>query len=176
MTARADRSLNTNDPFVSKESVTMQLIRLSLPLILSNILQQFYNTIDTWMVGRYAGSTAFASMGIAGSLMNLFLFIVIGACTGISIMFAQLYGAEDLSHFRQEHYQMLLTGTIASFVLSAGGLLFLPTLVGLMQTPGDMIPYVTGYLSIILVGLPLSYLSTTWAAVSCAQWGIRPGR
>ena len=157
-TARTDKSLNTNDPFVSKESVTMQLIRLSLPLILSNILQQFYNTIDTWMVGRYAGSTAFASMGIAGSLMNLFLFIVIGACTGISIMFAQLYGAEDLSHFRQEHYQMLLTGTIASFVLSAGGLLLLPTLVGLMQTPGDMIPYVTGYLSIILVGLPLSYL------------------
>ena len=139
-------------------SVTAQLIRLSLPLILSNILQQFYNTIDTWMVGRYAGPTAFASMGIAGSLMNLFMFIVIGACTGISIMFAQLYGAEDLRHFRQEHYQMLAVGTIAALVLSAGGLLSLSSLIRLMQTPGDMVPYVSGYLSLILAGLPLTYL------------------
>ena len=139
-------------------SVTAQLIRLSLPLILSNILQQFYNTIDTWMVGRYAGSTAFGSMGIAGSLMNLFMFIVIGACTGISIMFAQLYGAEDLRHFRQEHYQMLTVGTIAALVLSAGGMLSLSSLIRLMQTPGDMVPYVSGYLSLILAGLPLTYL------------------
>ena len=118
-TTRTDESLNTADHSARSGSVTAQLIRLSLPLILSNILQQFYNTIDTWMVGRYAGPTAFASMGIAGSLMNLFMFIVIGACTGISIMFAQLYGAEDLRHFRQEHYQMLAVGTIAALILSA---------------------------------------------------------
>ena len=157
-TTRTDESLNTADHSARSGSVTAQLIRLSLPLILSNILQQFYNTIDTWMVGRYAGSTAFASMGIAGSLMNLFMFIVIGACTGISIMFAQLYGAEDLRHFRQEHYQMLATGTIAALVLSAVGLFSLSSLIRLMQTPGDMVPYVSGYLSLILAGLPLTYL------------------
>ena len=157
-TTRTDESLNTADHSARSGSVTAQLIRLSLPLILSNILQQFYNTIDTWMVGRYAGPTAFASMGIAGSLMNLFMFIVIGACTGISIMFAQLYGAEDLRHFRQEHYQMLAVGTIAALVLSAGGLLSLSSLIRIMQTPGDMVLYVTGYLSLILAGLPLTYL------------------
>ena len=151
-------AMNTSKLSAGQESVTAQLIRLSLPLILSNILQQFYNTIDTWMVGRYAGPTAFASMGIAGSLMNLFLFIIIGACTGISVMFAQLYGADDMHHFRLEHYQMLAAGTAASAVLAAGGLLILPSLIRLMRTPPDMIPYVTQYLILILLGLPLTYL------------------
>ena len=153
-----ETATTTSELSSRRESVTAQLVRLSLPLILSNILQQFYNTIDTWMIGRYSGPLAFASMGIAGSLMNLFLFIVIGACTGISVMFAQLYGADDLQHFRQEHYQMLLVGTTFSAALAAAGLLTLPTLTRLMRTPADMVPYVRQYLFLILLGLPLTYL------------------
>lgn len=73
-------------------------------------------------------------------------------------MFAQLYGADDMHHFRLEHYQMLAVGTAASAVLAAGGLHILPSLIRLMRTPSDMIPYVTQYLILILLGLPLTYL------------------
>lgn len=72
--------------------ITVQLISLILPLIIGNILQQFYNTIDSMIVGRYVGNTAFAAVGVAGSVMNLFIFMLNGGCNGISIIFAELYG------------------------------------------------------------------------------------
>ena len=59
-------------------NITKQLISLMIPLILGNILQQFYNTIDSIIVGRYIGNTAFAAVGVAGSVMNLFIFMLNG--------------------------------------------------------------------------------------------------
>ena len=69
-----------------------QLIYLSIPLLIGSIFQQFYNTIDSIIVGTYVGHDAFAAIGISGTVMNLFIFIIIGCCTGVSIITAQLYG------------------------------------------------------------------------------------
>lgn len=85
-------------------NITLQMIQLSLPLIMGNILQQLYNTIDALVIGRYAGQTEFAAIGIAGSVMNLFLFAIVGACTGISVIFSQQYGMKDMNGFRHEHF------------------------------------------------------------------------
>ena len=62
------------------------LIRLALPLLFGNILQQLYNTVDTVIVGRWAGSDAFAAVGVAGTLMNLFLFLLGGVCAGVAVI------------------------------------------------------------------------------------------
>ena len=58
--------------------ITAQFIRLALPMIASNILQQLYNTIDTIVIGRYADRYSYAAAGVASSVMNLFLFAVVG--------------------------------------------------------------------------------------------------
>lgn len=65
-------------------NIKSELIALTIPLVLGNILQQFYNTIDSFIVGRYVGTEAFAGIGVAGSIMNLFIFIT-GAlqCSGL---------------------------------------------------------------------------------------------
>ena len=76
-------------------SIPQHLLRLAAPLIMGNILQQLYNTVDAFILGRFAGEAEFAAVGVAGSVMNLFLFMITGACTGISVIFAQLYGAGD---------------------------------------------------------------------------------
>ena len=55
-------------------NIKSELIALTIPLVLGNILQQFYNTIDSFIVGRYVGTEAFAGIGVAGSIMNLFIF------------------------------------------------------------------------------------------------------
>ena len=65
------KSNNTTKDFTSG-NIYMQMLELSIPLILGNILQQFYNTIDAFVVGRYAGADEFAAIGIAGTIMNLF--------------------------------------------------------------------------------------------------------
>ena len=83
-------------------SIPQHLLRLAAPLIMGNILQQLYNTVDAFILGRFAGDLEFAAVGVAGSVMNLFLFMITGACTGISVIFAQLYGAGERERFRRE--------------------------------------------------------------------------
>ena len=106
-------------------NITLQMIQLSLPLIMGNILQQLYNTIDALVIGRYAGQAEFAAIGIAGSVMNLFLFAIVGACTGISVIFSQQYGMKDMNGFRHEHFLALISGLMITIFGSLGGVFLL---------------------------------------------------
>lgn len=64
-----------------------QLIALSAPMLMGNILQQLYNMVDAVIVGRFVGETAFASVGVSGAVMNLFLFLISGECDGVCALF-----------------------------------------------------------------------------------------
>ena len=90
---RGTEMKNTQD--LLHGNIKSELIALTIPLVLGNILQQFYNTIDSFIVGRYVGTEAFAGIGVAGSIMNLFIFILNGGCNGMSIIFAELYGQKN---------------------------------------------------------------------------------
>ena len=114
--------------------------------MLGNLLQQLYNTVAAFILGRFAGELEFAAVGVAGSVMNLFLFLIVGACTGISVIFAQLYGAGDLSSFRREHWLSLTFGLLATAACSALGLFALPGLLHLIQTPQALFSMVRAYL------------------------------
>ena len=61
------------------------LVSLALPLLAGTLLQQLYNTADVLIVGRFLGVTAFAAVGVAGSVMNLFLFALNGFCAGLAM-------------------------------------------------------------------------------------------
>ena len=61
---------------LTRGSVWPQLVSLAIPLLAGNILQQLYNTVDAVIVGKYVGGDAFAAIGVAGSVMNLFLFLI----------------------------------------------------------------------------------------------------
>ena len=91
-------------------NIRRELIALTIPLVLGNILQQFYNTIDSFIVGRYVGTEAFAGIGVAGSIMNLFIFILNGGCNGMSIIFAELYGQKNYEKLRKESFLSLSAG------------------------------------------------------------------
>ena len=109
-------------------SIPQHLLRLAAPLIMGNILQQLYNTVDAFFLGRFAGDLEFAAVGVAGSVMNLFLFMITGACTGISVIFAQLYGAGERERFRREHWLSLSCGLLATTICSGLGFVLLPPL------------------------------------------------
>ena len=146
-------------------SIPMHLLRLSSPLIVGNILQQLYNTVDAFILGHFAGNTEFAAVGIAGSVMNLFLFMTMGACTGISVIFARLYGAGDYAAFRREHWISLTMGTLTVVFFSILGLLCLPYLLSFIRTPEELLAPVTTYLSIILINLFASFLYNLYSAL-----------
>ena len=66
----------TTSQTLTRGPIERQLAGLALPLIAGNILQQLYNTIDALVIGRFVGQTAFAAIGVAGTVMNLFLLVL----------------------------------------------------------------------------------------------------
>ncbi|MBQ8173454.1 MAG: polysaccharide biosynthesis C-terminal domain-containing protein [Mailhella sp.] len=157
------------DDDLTQGSISKHLIRLTLPLIAGNILQQLYNTIDAFVVARYAGIREFAAIGVAGAVMNLFLFAIAGACIGIAVLLAQAYGAKDLKAFRNEHFIALTMGTLLSTAagIAAGiaGALGTSPLLALLQTPADIFAFTQSYLHIVLLQTPAAFIYNFYCAL-----------
>lgn len=137
--------------------ITSQLIRLCLPVLGANVLQQLYNIINSLVVTRFIGDSAFAALGVAESVMNLYIYVITGACMGASVLAAQFFGEENYSRLRQQMYvsAVLIGGcTLAAVIL---GQLFLPQILALLQTPEELIADVTVYLRIILISMVFTF-------------------
>ncbi len=154
-------------------NINRQLISLSVPLLAGNILQQLYNTVDAVIVGRFAGDAAFGAVGVAGSVMNLFLFLISGGCDGVGTLLSQFYGAGDGKTFRRDFYLSSLFGAGASVLLTGLGLLFLPTLLALLQTPDTVAGYACEYLNIIFLGFPAAFAYHLFSGVLRAVGNTR---
>lgn len=157
------KNSNTIKDF-TQGNIYSQLLSLSVPLIIGNILQQFYNTIDAFVVGRFAGTNEFAAIGIAGIVMNLFLFILVGACTGLSILFARFYGTKDYRMLHKQHFTALILGLIFSIILGIIGLLGMHHILLLIQTPAELTGYTSEYLRWIFLSLPAAFLYNMYAS------------
>ena len=72
-----------------------QIIKFTIPMLLGNIAQQLYNTVDSIIVGRFVGDDALAAVGTAGPILNLMLVLFIGISVGASIMVSQYFGARQ---------------------------------------------------------------------------------
>lgn len=103
-------------------------------------------------------------IGVAGTVMNLFLFLLSGCCTGISVLFAQQYGSRDLAGFRQEGFLASVFGGLFTLVLSLAALLLLRPLLTLMQTPEDVARLAADYLVVIFGGLLATFFYNLCAA------------
>lgn len=108
--------------------IRQQLITLALPLLAGNILQQLYNTADAVIVDRFVGDEAFAAVGVAGSVMNLFLFLISGGCSGVGVLLSQLHGAGDGQTFRRDFGLSTICGAVLSVLLTLAGLFALSPL------------------------------------------------
>lgn len=155
---------NNSTHNLTSGNIYRQLLSLSIPLIIGNILQQFYNTIDAFVVGKYAGVDEFASIGIAGTVMNLFLFIIVGACTGLSVLFARFYGTKDYKMLHRQHFTALMAGLIFSIILGGIGLAAMKPILTLIKTPSELMDYTGIYLKWIFLNLPASFLYNMYAA------------
>ena len=136
---------------LTQGSIPRQLIWLALPLICGNILQQLYNTVDAFIIGRFLGGAAFGAVGVAGTVMNLFIFILSGCCTGIAVLFAQFYGSRDLASFRREGFLSLVFGLLLTAGLGLGGPGFLGPPLGGVPTPRGARPPGAGNFDVVLL-------------------------
>ena len=99
----------------------------------------------------------FGAFGVAGSVINLFLFLISGGCDGVGTLLSQFYGAGDDRTFRRGFYLSGVFGAGMSAALTMFGLLLLPGLLGLLRTPDNVASYATEYLNIIFLGFPAAF-------------------
>ena len=131
----------------------LQIIKFTVPMLLGNIAQQLYNTVDSIIVGRFVGDNALAAVGSAGPILNLMLVLFIGISVGASIVVSQYFGArqrESLS--RSIGACVVLTGAASLIIMAVGPLVTMP-LLRLLRTPESIILWCRNYLIIIFVGI-----------------------
>ena len=156
--------MKKNTYILTEGNIKIQLIKLAIPLLIGNIFQQFYNLVDTIIVGKYIGENAFAGLGVAGTVMNLFIFLLGGCCTGVSVILSMFYGKQDMKEYRKESFLAITFGLGFTILLSLISILSLPTILKIINTPPEIEPYVTEYLIIIFLGLFVTFLYNLFAS------------
>ena len=103
-----------------------QLAGLTLPLLGANVLQQLYNIANSLVITWYMGEHALAALGVAESVMNLYIYVITGACMGAGVLVARCFGERDLSRLRRQLFvsALLIGGCVLAAVVL--GQLFLP--------------------------------------------------
>ncbi len=129
------------------------LIRLTIPLIFGNILQQCYNIADSLIIGRCLGTEAFAAIGVAGTVMTMMIFILSGGCSGLTTVFSMLYGKGDYEGFRREFFITAVFGGMLALFVSLACMAGMTGLLRLIQTPEELFRDVRVYLNIIAGGM-----------------------
>jgi len=150
---------------LTQGNLSRHLLQLAAPLVLGNILQEFYNTIDAFVVGRFSGQEQFAAIGVAGTVMNLFLFALVGSCTGYSVLFAHAYGQNDWQELHRKESSALAAGLLCTGALMLLGLAGMHPLLSLLQTPDALKGYVSVYLRWIFLSLPAAFLYNLFASL-----------
>lgn len=134
------------------------ILYFSIPIILGNLFQQLYNTIDSIILGRFQGELSLAAVGVSHPIMSVAIFLIFGICVGISVLLAQMYGAEDYELFQEELSTAFLLGIGFTLLLSAFFFFATKKILILTQTPPEIIPKASLYLKIISGGLIFTFL------------------
>ena len=124
----------------------------TVPMLLGNIAQQLYNTVDSIVVGKYVGDNALAAVGSAGPILNLLIVLFVGISVGAGIMVSQYFGAKEREKLSTTIGNCITLTAIASlFVMVAASLVAKP-LLELLDTPESIIDWCTSYLLILFIG------------------------
>ena len=129
------------------------LFLFMLPILVSNLFQQLYNTVDTMIVGNVLGDTALAAIGSCGSIYELLVGFGIGIGHGLSIVAARSYGAQDEDLLKRTVAGSLVIGLCASFVITTAGFFGLRPLLQLLDTPAEILEDAYRYIIVIDLGV-----------------------
>ena len=130
-----------------------KLAAFSIPLLIGNIMQQLYNTVDSIVVGRFVGDDAIAAVGASFPIMFLMSILFMGIGTGTGIMVSQYFGAKDRAMLSKTIGTTLTLMFIASVVMTIVGPAFARPLLKLIMTPENVIDNCAEYLIIIFTGI-----------------------
>ena len=141
------------------------LIFFAVPMILGNLLQQFYNMADSVIVGRFVGEDALAAVGASYSLTTVFIMIAIGGGVGASVIISQYLGAKEYTKMRTAISTALLTFLAISVILAGFGLFANRAILSSLKTPANILEDAVLYLNIYFMGLPFLFMYNVLSSI-----------
>lgn len=129
-----------------------QLMLYSIPLLIGNLFQQLYNTVDSIVVGRFIGSGALAAVGSSSALINLIIGLFMGIAVGSGVIVSQYYGAGSVDKMGWAVHTSIVLSFIGGVLLTVAGLILTPSFLNWMKTPQEVLPDAILYLRIFFMG------------------------
>lgn len=152
------KDLTTGSPFKC-------IVGFATPMFLGMLFQQFYNMVDTMIVGQFLGLNPLAGVGSTSSLYFLVIGFCNGVCSGFAIPVAQAFGAKDHKSLRRLVANGALLSVLFAAVITCLTVVFCRPMLSLMNTPGNAYEYAYLYIVIIFAGIPCTFLYNMTASV-----------
>lgn len=130
-----------------------KIVAFTVPMLIGNVAQQLYNTVDSIVVGKYVGDNALAAVGSASPIFNLLLVLFVGISMGAGIMVSQYFGSRDRENLSKTIGSSITLTAAACVILMIIGTVSIRPLLVLLKTPDSIIDWCTSYLLILLWGV-----------------------
>ncbi len=141
------------------------IVRYTIPIILTSILQLLFNAADLVVVGRFRGSVSVAAVGATGSITNLIVNLFIGLSTGAGVTVAHAYGCKDDRTVHRTIHTALPTAIVSGVILTIVGVTFSETFLRLMATPENVLPLSAIYMKIYFAGITFNMVYNFCASI-----------
>lgn len=141
------------------------LFLFAVPMMIGNLFQQFYNLVDSAVVGKYVGENALAAVGASYAITNVFIAIAIGGGIGSSVIISQYLGSGDIRKMKLSIFTALFNFLGISILLGIFGAVFHHQILVWMDTPANVLTDASVYLRIYFYGLPFLFMYNTLASI-----------
>ncbi len=141
------------DVDMTQGNITRHIISFALPLLLGNIFQQLYNTVDTWVVGNYASNEAYSAVGNIGPIVNMLIGFFMGLSSGAGVVISQHYGAKQEEEVQKAVHTAILMTLLLGVAFTILGVVMAPFMLDLMKMPAAVKKEATTYLTIYFSGV-----------------------
>lgn len=138
---------------LSKGNVVKQLILFAVPFLVSNIIQSCYNVADMLIVGNFSGTVSMSGVNIGGQVTFILTNIVVGLCTGGTVLIAQYLGAQKREEMRRAVATLMTTLICAAVIITVISLLLKTQILGWIRTPEESFEEASRYLTVTLTGI-----------------------
>lgn len=137
---------------LTEGSIWKSMLLFAIPVFLGNMFQQFYNTFDSWVVGRFLGDTALAAVSSSGSLIFMLIGFFNGLSMGAGVVIAQYFGARNWEKLKLAIHTTVALGLSCGIALTVFGIAFTPALLRWMGTPAEVLPQSVSYFRFYFLG------------------------
>ena len=145
--------MKKHDVDMTSGNINSQIIGFALPLLIGNVFQQLYNTVDTWVVGNYVSNEAFAAVGSVGPIINMLIGFFLGLSSGAGVVISQYYGAKNEENVKKTVHTSILMTLFLGILFTLLGITMTPFMLRFMNTDASVIPEANTYLIIYFAGV-----------------------